>query len=102
MSLKDRHAGKMQQLMESVLDGPGELSSDTRRAIAEERYGEIPAAFRSYLEKIPICAWTITDEDVQALRQEGVSEDQIFEATIAASLGAGLKRLRAGLAALEA
>jgi alkylhydroperoxidase family enzyme len=96
----DRHAEKMRLLVESVLDGPGELEPAVRKAIAGEGEGEIPPALLPYLDKVTHQAWTMTDEDVQALRRAGLSEDQIFEATVAAALGAGLKRLRAGLTAL--
>ena len=97
----DRHAETMRRLVESALDGPGELDPAVRKAIAGEGdRGEIPPALLPYLDKVAHRAWTMTDEDVQALLRAGLSEDQIFEATVAAALGAGLERLRAGLAAL--
>lgn len=98
--MDDPHAGKLQRLVESALEGSGELSPGVRRAIAEERPGEVPPALLPYLDKVANRAWTVTDEDVQALLRAGLSEDQIFEATVAAAVGAGLKRQRAGLAAL--
>jgi hypothetical protein len=38
---------------------------------------------------------------VEGLRAAGYSEDQIFEATVSCALGAGLRRLDAGLSAIE-
>lgn len=96
----DRHAETMRRVVEGALDGPGKLSPGVRKAIAEERYEEAPPALRPYLEKVAHHAYRVTDEDVEALRQAGVTEDQIFEATVAAAVGAGMKRLRIGLAAL--
>lgn len=96
----DRHAEKVQRLVNATLNGPGELSPGVRQAIAEGRYEEAPPALLPYLEKVAHQAYKVTDEDVQALRQAGLSEDHIYEATVAASLGAGLVRLRIGLAAL--
>lgn len=96
----DRHAEKMRRVVEAVLDGPGELDPSVRKAIAGESGGQIPPALLPYLDKVAHQAWTMTDEDIQALRRAGLSEDQIFEATVAAALGAGLERLRAGLTAL--
>ncbi len=90
----------MQRLQERVLNGPGKLSPAVRRAIAGESSEEIPPALLPYLDKVARHAYTVTDEDVQDLLRAGLSEDEIFEATVAAALGAGLKRLRAGLAAL--
>lgn len=98
--MEDRHAGKMKRLVERVLNAPGELDPGARRAILEERTDGVPPALLPYLDKVAHRAWTVTDEDVEALRRAGVSEDQIFEATVTAAVGAGLKRLRAGLAAL--
>lgn len=103
--MEDPHADKIQRLVDAVLDGPGELDPAVRKAIAgaiagETGGGEIPPALLPYLGKVAHRAWTMTDEDVQALRRAGLSEDQIFEATVAAALGAGLERLRAGLAAM--
>lgn len=98
--MEDRHAEILRRLVAATLDGPGELSPEVRKAIAEERHEEAPPALRPYLDKVAHQAWTMTDEDVEALKRAGLSEDQIFEATMASALGAGLKRLRAGLAAL--
>jgi alkylhydroperoxidase family enzyme len=97
----DRHAAKMQRVVEAVLDGPGELDPSVRKAIVEGKAdGQIPPALLPYLDKVAHRAWTMTDEDVEALRRAGLSEDQIYEATVASALGAGLERLRAGLAVL--
>lgn len=96
----DRHAEKMRAVVDATLNGPGELSPGVRQAIADERLDEAPPALRSYLEKVAHHAYRVTDDDVEALKRAGLSEDQIFEATVAAAVGAGLKRLRAGLAAL--
>jgi len=46
-------------------------------------------------------AYTTTDEDVGAVRRAGYSDDEIFEATVAAAVGAGLERLEAGVRALR-
>ena len=45
-----------------------------------------------YLAKVRETAWAVTDEDVQALRDAGVSEDEIFEQTVAAAVAEGLRR----------
>jgi alkylhydroperoxidase/carboxymuconolactone decarboxylase family protein YurZ len=42
-----------------------------------------------------------TDEDIAGLHQAGYSEDEIFEITLSAALGAGLARLERGFAALK-
>jgi alkylhydroperoxidase family enzyme len=45
-------------------------------------------------------AFKVTDDDVQALRSAGYSEDQIFEMTVAAAYGAAAARLASGLRAM--
>ena len=42
----------------------------------------------------------VTDADIQRLRAVGLDDDAIFELTVAAALGAGMDRLRAGLSLL--
>ena len=53
-----------------------------------------------YLELVRRNAYRITDADIAALRAEGLSEDAIFELTVATAVGAAERRLAAGLAAL--
>jgi len=66
------------------------------------RHGrEAPDAFRTYLDKVRGRAYTVTDDDVQALKDAGYSEDEIFEQTVSAAVAAGLERLDAGLRALR-
>ena len=62
--------------------------------------GEAPPDFDSYLDKVRRHAYEITDDEVQALKQAGHSEDEIFEHTVSAAAQAGLERLDAGLRAL--
>ena len=99
--MSDPHAAKVKRLIETVLDGPGHLPSGVRKAIAGETTGEIPPVLLPYLDKVAHHAYTVTDEDIEALKRAGLGEDQIFEATVAAALGAALERLRAGLAAVD-
>ena len=54
-----------------------------------------PPAAGAYLAKVRAKAYAITDADVDGLRAAGVSEDEIFEQTVAAAIGEGLRRLDA-------
>jgi alkylhydroperoxidase family enzyme len=56
---------------------------------------DAPAAMDGYLEKVRVRAYEITDDDVDALRQAGLSEDAIFEQTVAAAISEGFRRLDA-------
>jgi hypothetical protein len=51
-----------------------------------------PAELEAYLAKVRERAYTITDSDVDTLKQR-VDEDVIFEQTVAAAIDEGLRRL---------
>jgi hypothetical protein len=46
-----------------------------------------------YLAKVRERAYAIVDRDVESLKAAGLSEDEIFEQTVAAAIGEGLRRL---------
>jgi alkylhydroperoxidase family enzyme len=75
-----------------------ELMAELRNAAKPGR--PAPPDFAAYLEKVRLHAYKVTDADVQALKDAGHSEDEIFEQTISTATEAGLARLAAGLAAL--
>ena len=45
------------------------------------------------LDKVRDRAYTVHDRDVEALKEAGVSEDEIFEQTVAVAIAEGLRRL---------
>ena len=59
-----------------------------------------PPELAAYLDKVRTGAFRVTDADVEALKDAGFSDDEIFEQTVAAAVGAGLARLDAGLKAM--
>ena len=59
-----------------------------------------PPAMAAYLDKVRTDARAIVDEDVDALKAAGCSEDEIFEQTVAVAVGEGFRRLEAGERAL--
>ena len=72
---------------------------DELRAVAAASPPPGPALAR-YVEKVRRAAYTVTDADVAALTEAGLSEDEIFEQTVAAAIGEGLRRLDAALEAI--
>jgi hypothetical protein len=52
-----------------------------------------PPSMDAYLGKVRERAYTIADADVDALKDAGLSEDEIFEHTVAVAIGEGLRRL---------
>lgn len=60
-----------------------------------------PQTMQSYLDKVRERAYSITDADVEALKDAGCTEEQIFEQTVVVAIGQGFRRLDAGLEALR-
>jgi hypothetical protein len=52
-----------------------------------------PAEMAGYLEKVRDRAYSVTDRDVEALKESRCSEDEIFEQTVAVAIAEGLRRL---------
>jgi alkylhydroperoxidase family enzyme len=75
-------------------DGIAEL-----RRLAASRPPHAPL-MAPYLEKVRARAYTVKDRDVDELKAAGVSEDEIFEATVAVAIEEGLRRLDAARAVL--
>jgi alkylhydroperoxidase family enzyme len=69
-----------------------------RQAAQPDR--DAPPDFAPYLDKVRRHPYRVTDEDIQALRDAGYSEDVIFEQTVSVAVAAGLKRLETGLGVL--
>jgi hypothetical protein len=67
---------------------------DRLREIVDE-VPPAPPVMEPYLTKVHECAYEVTDDDVEALQAAGVSEDEIFEQTVGAAIGEGLRRLDA-------
>ena len=111
----NRYAKLAERLRDSVLNGDGETRPALRHAVAArgaELAGrsaepaapaaqEIPENLRDYVDTVSLHAHRITDEDIQALRRAGYSEDALFELSLSVAVGAGLARLERGLAALR-
>ena len=60
----------------------------------------VPDDLSDWVEKVARHAYRTTDEDIESLKAAGYSEDQIFELTVAAALGASRARLERALGTL--
>jgi alkylhydroperoxidase family enzyme len=69
-----------------------------RQAAEPDR--EAPPEFAQYLDKVRRNAYKVTDQDIEALKDAGFSEDVIFEQTVSVAVAAGLTRLEAALGVL--
>lgn len=92
----------VEKVLKTVLgpDGaskPG-LRNDLFRAAshAADKAGEQvapPPELQPFVEKLIHTPYKLLDRDIENLRSEGFSEDQIFELTLATALGSGVGRL---------
>ena len=54
-----------------------------------------PAELAPFLAKVRNGAYATTDDEVRELKEAGLSEDTIFEQTVAVAIAEGLRRLDA-------
>lgn len=109
----ERFAAEIADLESAVLDTPGDLSPEVRRRLftraVELCNEETPSAdpttgdpLGDFADKIAKHAYKVTQVDIDRLREDGYTEDAVFESILAVAAGAGLGRLRRGLDALSA
>jgi hypothetical protein len=95
---QDRHVAEIDDLLREVLDGPGVTTRSERMAALD---GPGPELMQAYLAKVREQSYRISDEDFVGLREAGVSEDAIFELTVAAAAGVASRRLEAARRAMR-
>lgn len=105
-----RFSREIRAVNDSVLEGPGETDPALRAAAAaraadlgmgREPATEVPDDLAPYLDKVAKWAYKVVDEDIEDLKAAGYSEDEIFELTVAVSVGSALARLEGGMRALR-
>ena len=96
----DPYALKLTRLHHAVTSSPASLSPLVRQTITAGR--NVSGPLGSYVRKVAEHAYEITDDDIAALHAANYTDDEIFEATVSAALGAGLFRLDCVLRALVA
>lgn len=86
-------------LMRRILEGAGRVSISERRAAFNNSGLEGAAAV--LVDKVAMHADRVTDQDIKAVRESGLSEDQIFEIVVCAAVGQANRQYDAALAALD-
>ena len=87
-------------LVRRVLEGAGKTSSSERRAAFHNSCLTGPLC--ALVDKVVRQAYRVTDEDINAARVSGLSEDQVFEVVVCAAIGQATRQCDTALAALEA
>jgi hypothetical protein len=93
-----RHADKVAAVRRAVFESAGATEPALRQAAGAGR--PLPEPWGPYADEVRDRSYRLTDADIAALKAAGRSEDEIFEVTVAAAMGAALHRLDAGLRAL--
>lgn len=86
-------------LVTRILEGPGKGSPGDRRAAFNN--SGLAGPVGSLVEKVATRAYAVTDEDINAARLSGLSEDQIFEIVVCAAVGQSSRQYDAAVAAVE-
>jgi len=92
------HGDVVANLRHAVLDAPATTSPALRTATAAG--DTLPEPWRSYATTVRDASYTITDTDIDRLTAAGHTEDEIFEVTVAAAVGAALHSFDAARHAL--
>ena len=87
-------------LVARILEGEGRAPHAQRKAAFDNV--SISEPVRTLIEKVVRSARTVTDQDVEAARAAGLTEDQIFELIVCGAVGQAVRQYEAALAALEA
>ena len=85
--------------IERAVNGEGFASQADRKAAFDNR--DVPEKARALVDKVAKNAWKVTDEDIEAAKKSRLSEDEIFELVVCATLGQATRQLEAGLAAVD-
>src|SRR4051812_47490712 len=95
----DDHGDAVADLRHAVLHAPATTDPALRAAAAAG--DPLAEPWQSWTTTVRDASYRITDADVNRLTAAGCSEDQIFEVTVAAAVGAALRSFDAGRSALE-
>ncbi len=108
--MADLHPANIKALTEAVLNSEGISKLEIRHAVearvakhggATRQAEVLPDDLIAYVDKVAFHAYKVTDEDIENLKASGYSEDEIFEITVSAALGAGLARVEHSLNLLK-
>src|SRR5258708_33331936 len=87
-------------LASRILKGDGKASPPERSAAFNNSGLAEPAA--TLVDKVAKHADRVTNEDIAAVRDSGLSEDQVFEIVVCAAIGEASRQYDTALAGLQA
>ena len=96
-TMEDRFGSFRNATAAALLQASGATPARLREAIVR---GSVPPELMALVQKIRSCPYSVTDQDLEALRI-GYTEDQLFEIIVAAAFGAANDQIAAAHRALE-
>jgi rhodanese-related sulfurtransferase len=87
-------------LVRRILEGAGKASPSERRAAFNN--SGVAGPLGVLVDKAARHAYRVTDEDINAVKRSGLSEDQVFEIVVYVAIGQASRQYNAALAALGA
>jgi alkylhydroperoxidase/carboxymuconolactone decarboxylase family protein YurZ len=87
-------------LITRVLEGTGMATNSQRRAAFDNARLDEP--LKTLINKVANHAYKVTDADIRAAKEAGLSEDQIFELVVCAAIGESTRQYETALATLDA
>ena len=81
-----------------TLEGTGTASPAERRSAFEN--SGLSGSLAALVDKVARQAWRVNDDDIEAVRVSGLSEDQIFEIVVCAAVGQANRQYATAIAAL--
>lgn len=86
-------------LLNRILKGQGYATQEQREAAFNN--GDLPQPLSSLIGKVALYSYKVTDSDINAVKNTGVSEDQLFELIVCAAAGQASRQYESGLSALS-
>jgi alkylhydroperoxidase family enzyme len=88
------------KLVNRIVEGVGTASLSERRAAFNN--SGVAEALCALVDKVAMHPNSVTEEDVDAAKTSGFSEDQVFEIVVCAAIGQATRQYEAAFAALQA
>ena len=90
----------LKTLKSRILEGSGRALPSLREAAFNN--SNVAQPLSRLVDKVANRAYTVTDGEIAAAKESGLSEDQLFEIIVCAAIGAANRQYGTALAALDA
>lgn len=99
MASEDKKRMAHTALVTQLLQGLGRATPAQRRTAFDNTGLDGPLS--TLVNKVARYAYRVTDEDINAVKASGLSEDEIFELVVCAAVGQSSRQYESALAALD-